>query len=197
MSESEPEKPKPAYWHAVVLAILFILVVIFLATGYAWDLTVRAAMTILDWGGIKTDYVGPFYLLYVRLLDGTVVGFQVLIECSGLYTVGILAAVSIFTIAMMQGSIVTKVVWFALSILVGIGWNINRLAFVIGVAHSFGLSAFSWAHYVIGPSIDFIWIVIMWSLGVSWLKRRRVEEEGAGGIPMLDAGVQMPGEEVR
>jgi len=171
MTTTAPNKQKPAYRHATVQACLALIIAVFLASGYAWDLTARTTMKILDAAGIHTVYVAPEFLIYVRLLDGTVVGFQVLLECSGLITLLVFTFISAFTIGLLNGSLKTKILWFGLSVLVGFVWNLSRLASVIAIAYSFGLAAFSFTHYVLAPTIDFVWVVSSWALGMSWLKK--------------------------
>jgi len=169
------EKERPMFRHAAIQGSLALIIAIFLASGYAWDITARATTVILNYIGIRTEYVSPLLLMYVRLLDGTIVGFQVLMECSGLITVAIFAAISTFTIGLLKGSILTKTIWFLLSIGTGLVWNLNRLVIVIAVAYNFGLTAFSFVHYLLAPFVDFIWVVSMWSLGMSWLKSGKEE----------------------
>ena len=164
-------KEKPEFLHAAVqLAFAFALAA-FLASGYAWDLIAHAAASILEAAGIQTSYVSRLFLMYVRLLDGSVVGFLVLLECSGLITLLIFAFISSLTIGLLKGSLKTKLVWFLMSMSVGFMWNLFRLASVIAVAYSFGIPAFEFIHYVLAPTIDFVWIVSSWALGMSWLKR--------------------------
>jgi len=171
MAYPEPGKTKPMFRHAFIQGLLALVFALFLATGYAWDLIGKASAWILNGVGVRADYVSPLYLAYVQLLDGTLVGFQVLIQCSGLVTVAIFSFIFAFTIGLLRGSLSIKIVWFLLSVCVGFLWNINRLVFVIIIAYYFGLSAFSFAHYILGPFVDFLWVVMMWSLAMSQLRR--------------------------
>jgi len=164
-------KEKPAFRHAIIHVSLALIVALFLASGYAWDLTARMSVDILSLAGIQAEYVSPLFLMYVRLLDGTVAGFQVLIECSGLVTLLVFTFISTFTIGLLKGPLKIKLLWFTLSILIGFVWNLSRLASVIAIAYNFGLPAFSFAHYILGPTIDFVWVVSSWALGMSWLEK--------------------------
>lgn len=146
----------------------------FLITGYTWDLTARASKSLLDLANISTNYVGSMYMIFVRLLDGSTIGFKILVECSGLISVAIFSVLFVFTVGLLRGSLRAKVTWLILGIVVGLIWNIVRLAFVIGIAYRFGLDAFFLFHYILSPSIDFVWIVSMWALGMSRLKKTRM-----------------------
>ncbi len=164
-------KDKPVFSHAAIQLSLALILAFFLASSQAWDLIARICIGMLSFVGIQTEYVNPLYLIYVRLLDGTIVGFEVLVECSGLITMLVYAFISTFTIGLLRGSLTVKLVWFILSIGVGFFWNIFRLASVISVAYYYGLSAFSFVHYILAPTIDFVWIVSLWAVGMSMLRR--------------------------
>ena len=161
--------------HAAILVCFAVVLSLFLATGVAWDLTARASTSILEFSGISTRYVGQQYLMYVRLMDGSVVGFQVQLECSGLITLIVFTFVSAFTVGLLRGNLRNKLIWFLLSAGMGFVWNISRLASVIAVAYNFGIPAFSFVHFVLAPTIDFVWVVTAWALGMSWLKRETVQ----------------------
>ncbi|MFQ6095801.1 MAG: exosortase/archaeosortase family protein [Candidatus Bathyarchaeia archaeon] len=171
MAPLESTREKPAFTHALIHGALAVCTALFLTSHYAWDLTARAAAGILNLAHVKTVYISPLSPMQVKLMDGTLACFHVLLECSGLVTVAIFSFIFTFTIGLLKGSLLNKIVWFLLSIGIGVLWNINRLAFVIIVAYNFGLSTFSFTHYLVGPFIDFLWVVSMWSLGMSWTRR--------------------------
>ncbi len=168
--EKSPEKPM--FSHALALASLALAIALFLASGTAWNLTARVVTEILNASNIHVNYVDPLYLMYVKVPDGKIVGFQVLVECSGLLTLVIFAFLSALTIGLLKGSLKYKIVWFCLSAGMGFAWNISRLAAVIIVAHTFGMAAFSFIHFVLAPTIDFVWVVSAWAIGMTWLNRR-------------------------
>ncbi len=171
MVNSHPSKEKAMFHHALLQAFLSFIFALFLVSPYAWDLIARASMSILNIVGVQTTYVEAQFLIYLRLMDGTVVGFQILTECSGLITIVIFTFISAFTIGLLRGRLSIKLFWFALSIFLGFIWNLARLASVIAVAYHFGLASFSFVHYILAPTIDFVWVVSLWALGMSWLKK--------------------------
>ena len=87
-------KERPRISHAMLQLTLSFILAAFLASGYAWDMIARASVRMLESVGIKVKYLSDLFLMYVRLLDGSVVGFQVLLECSGLITLLIFAFIS-------------------------------------------------------------------------------------------------------
>jgi hypothetical protein len=159
----ETARERPVFGHAIVQGILAFLITVFLTSPYAWDLTARATAAILNIVGVRTSYTTPLSPMYVRLMDGTLSGFNILLECSGLITVAIFSFISTLTIGLLKGSLLKKIVW-----------NINRLAVVIIIAYRFGLSIFSFTHYFVGPFIDFAWVVSMWALGMSLIQKEEI-----------------------
>ena len=174
MSYTPHIKEKPRFLHAAIQLVFTSILAAFLASGYAWDAIARAAAGMLEAAGVQTAYVSRLFLMYVKLPDGNVVGFRILLECSGLITLLIFAFISSLTIGLLRGSLKIKIAWFLLSASVGFIWNLCRLVAVIAVAYSFGVSAFELLHYILAPTIDFVWIVSLWALGMSWLRKGEV-----------------------
>ena len=163
-------KEKPRYSDALALGLLAIALCSLLVVGYAWDMAAKASVGLLYLANIKTYYLAPLPTVFMRLLDGSTVGFQILVECSGFVSVAIFSFLFVFTVGLFKGRLRTKIVFFILSIVIGLIWNVNRLAFVMAVAYRFGLGAFFVVHYIVSPTIDFLWIVAMWSLTMSRLR---------------------------
>ncbi|MEM2888486.1 MAG: exosortase/archaeosortase family protein [Candidatus Bathyarchaeia archaeon] len=170
----EPNE-KPKFAHALVLTCIAVAIAVFLASGHAWNLTAKIVAEILKASGVDVNYVAPLYLMYVKVPEGKVVGFQVLVECSGLLTLVIFAFLSVFTIGLLRGSLKYKILWFCLSAGIGFVWNVSRLASIIITANAFGMSAFTFIHYVLAPTIDFVWVVSAWAIGMTWLRRETKE----------------------
>ena len=164
-------KEKPQILHAAIQIALSLMLAALTMSTYTWDIIARTTAEVLKTTGIKTAYVSDLFLLYVRLLDGKVVGFRVLLECSGLITLIIFTFISALTIGLFSGSLKVKLAWFIMSIIVCFSWNIFRLISVIAVAYSFGYSAFEVIHYIFAPTMDFICIISLWSIGLSWMRR--------------------------
>ncbi len=163
-------KERPRLYHALGLGVFACAIACFLASAISWDLTARIVSEILKIAGVSVDYVIPIRVMYCRLSDGTVVGFEFLIECSGLITVGVFTLIAVFTVGLLGGSLWVKSVWLLAGVSVGLLWNVSRLALVVIAAYNFGLGAFSLIHYVLAPFIDFLWIVAVWSVGMSLAK---------------------------
>lgn len=65
--------------------------------------------------------------------------------------------------------------WLGLGNLVGLAWNLIRLSLM---SFMVGVSAFQIVHFAIGPAVDFMWIVPIWSLGLSALASVECRKRG-------------------
>jgi len=171
MRHARRGKEKPLFHHAAVILFLTIVLALFVASNYALDLTAEMTVKVLDLGGIQARYLRQQSLMKVRLMDGVVVDFPVTIEVSGFATLLVFSFIFAFTVGLLRGTLVLKLAWFIIAIALGYAWKIGQLVAVIAIAHDFGLNAFTFARYVLAPSTDFVWIVSLWALGMSWLRR--------------------------
>ena len=83
---------------------------------------------------------------------------------------------SVLLIFPLRGPLWCKMLWLGLGSLVGLAWNLIWLSFT-DVA--LGLSGFQILYSVIGPAVNFMRIVPVWSLGLSALAS--VERRKRGG----------------
>ena len=171
MGHAVTDKEKPFFRHAAVILFLTSIFALLAASSYVLESTARISAEILDLTGIEAEYLSQESLMRVRLIDGSIVDFPVTMRCSGLIPLLIFAFISVFTVGLLKGVLVTKIAWFISGISLGYAWKIGQLASAMAIAHSFGLDAFTFARYVLAPSTDFVWIVSLWALGMSWLKR--------------------------
>jgi exosortase/archaeosortase family protein len=164
---------KPNVGHALAqggLAAAFALV---LTLPITWELTARATYAILQLGGIPALLVlapnDP--TLYVKAADGRIAAFAILVECSGLVTVAIFGLILAATMGLLQGPLWFKFLWTVVGTFVGILWNVNRLVLSASSAHYIGFEAFEAIHFIFSPMVDFLWMVVVWSLGMSLMSR--------------------------
>jgi len=88
----------------------------------------------------------------------------------------------VFLIFPLKGSLLRKVSLLASGNIVGLAWYLIRSSFQVASAYHLG-EAFKVVYVVIGPIIDLIWIVSVWSWGLSVLAsaQRRNEGKKKGG----------------
>ena len=173
MRHARRGKENPLFHHATVILFLTVVLALFAASSYALDLTVGISTKVLNLAGIQASYVSQQSFVQIRLMDGAVVDFPVTVEVSGFTTLLVFSFIFAFTVGLLRGALLVKLAWFIVAIGLGYAWKIGQLVAVIAIAHDFGLDAFTFARYVLAPSTDFVWIVSLWALGMSWLEREK------------------------
>ena len=103
---------------------------------------------------------------------GVVVAFSVYpllhgaLEGPTLISIMIFNLLSVLLTFPLRGPLWCKMLWLGLGSFVGLAWNFIRLSLM---AVTVGMSVFQIVHFAIGPVVDFMWIVPVWSLGLSAL----------------------------
>ncbi|HIE14336.1 TPA: exosortase/archaeosortase family protein [Candidatus Bathyarchaeota archaeon] len=169
-SVSAEIKEKPVFKDALIMGSLSLTIGFFLVYKCSCSFIAFAVYSIISASGITAIYDEIHQTISIVLPDGTPVSFEVLSQCSGIVTIGIFAVISTFTIGLIKGRVHIKIAWFIVSLIVGFLWNINRLAIALLVAYNFGINAFSIIHFLFAPTVDFVWVVSMWALGMSLVK---------------------------
>lgn len=164
-------KEKPLFQHATVILLVALVAVLFAASDYAMDSTAEISTKVLGLGGIQAAYLREQSLVQVRLKGGPVVDFPVTIEIAGFTTLLVFSIISAFTIGLLRGALIRKITWFILANSLGYAWKIGQFVAVIAIAHEFGYNGFTFVRYILAPSTDFVWIVSLWALGMSLLKK--------------------------
>jgi len=171
MRTARKGKEKPLVHHATAILFLTLAAALLSTSCHALELTAGISTKVLSLAGIHAGYLREQSLMQVRLMDGAVVDFPVTAQCSGLTTLLLFSLISAFTIGLLRGALMPKLAWFTTALGLGYAWKIGQTVTLIAIAHDFGLTAFKFARYVLAPSADFVWIVSLWALGMSWLKK--------------------------
>ena len=120
---------------------------------------------------------------YVHMLIGTifVIFFLCLLsqilEGSALVIILVFNILSIILTFPLKGPLWCKIAWLGIGNLIGIVWNLVRLS-LITVATGIKTEPMSLVNFILGPVTDFIWLVPVWSLGLSALSS--LEHQGEG-----------------
>jgi len=89
----------------------------------------------------------------------------------------------IFLIFPLEGPLLRKTFLLLSGNIVGLAWYLVKSSFGAASAYYLGVGAFKVLYVVMGPIIDLIWIVSVWSLGLSFLaSTQRRNEKGKEGI---------------
>ncbi len=164
---------RPNFGAALAQGGIAAVLAIFLALPLAWELTAQLTHGILTLGGVPSVLVlapnSP--MLYVKNSNGDITAFSILVECSGLVTVAIFGFLLAATMGLLQGPFWFKAAWATVGAGVGVFWNINRLVLSASAAHYAGMDAFGMVHFIFSPMVDFLWMIVVWSVGMSLMSR--------------------------
>lgn len=111
--------------------------------------------------------------LAVRLLDGSSLDITLTWQRSGLVSASIFGLLFAFLMFPLKGSMLSKMLWLELGLVIAVAWSYIRLLLAIFVSYHFGAGAFAVAEFFTGPITDFLWMVSVWALCLSTVSNRR------------------------
>jgi len=86
---------------------------------------------------------------------------------SGLFSIIIFGLLFVSLAFPLKGPLWLKIAWLEFGSFVGLAWSFIRLFTVALVAYYFGAGAFALAEFITSPMFDFLWVIPVWSLGLS------------------------------
>lgn len=167
-------KEKPQVLHAIGQAAVAVPIIIFLVMPTSWSTTAEIVSGLLSWGGIQNGYANIMAYsptIFLPVGPRTIYGFAILTQCSGLFATAVFAAITIPTMGLFKGPLWFKISWLLFGVSIGLFWNVARLTMSLIAAYTLGMGVFSLIHYILGPFIDFMWMLSVWSVGISILRR--------------------------
>ena len=99
---------------------------------------------------------------------------------SALISIAVFNFLFIFLLFPLEGQLFRKVYLLVAGNLVGLVWHFIKLSFRAASVFYLGAGAFKIITVVVGPIIDLIWIVSVWSLSLSVLASAKRRNEGDG-----------------
>ncbi len=90
--------------------------------------------------------------------------------CSGILSLLMFSMILLLSIFPIDEPLGRKLAIFALGAGVAFLWNASRIALAVASAKLVGFVMFQAVHFVMGPVLDFLWIVAVWSWGMSWMR---------------------------
>ena len=106
---------------------------------------------------VGVTFIIFFFYIFAQLLEG-----------SALVTILVFNILSIILTFPLKGPLWCKIAWLGMGNLIGVVWNLVRLSLVT-VITGVETEPLSLVDFFLGPVTDFIWLVPVWSLGVSAL----------------------------
>ena len=95
--QTQTRKERPQVLHAIGQAIVAVPIMLFLLTPISWAATAEAVSWLLALSGIQNGYaniLSRFPVIYLPVKPGTIQGFAILTECSGLFATAVFAAIT-------------------------------------------------------------------------------------------------------
>jgi len=165
-----PYKERPRYFHMLVgiVVVAFFGCLLFHSTRtFLAEIIVQALLLVRIPSSLASTLEGP--TLIMRLLDETDLRIAMTWQRSGLLSLMIFSSLFVLLTFPLKGPLWCKIVWLGLGNVVGLAWNFVRLLLMVTATYYLGAGALKVVEFVTGPVIDFIWIVPVWSLGLSLL----------------------------
>jgi len=162
-----PQREEPKFLHVIVgvgVAIfsylLFQSLQPFLADATAQLLSLGRIVVEKPLGFEPTSLV-------VKLTNGQTLSLALTWHRSGLFSIIIFWLLFVFLAFPLKGPLWLKIAWLEFGSIVGLAWSFIRLSTAALVAYHFGAGAFALMEFVTSPVVDFLWVIPVWSLGLS------------------------------
>jgi len=85
----------------------------------------------------------------------------------GLFSIIIFGLLFVFLAFPLEGSLWLKIAWLEFGSVVSLAWSLIRLSIAVLLAYHFGAGALALAEFITSPFVDFLWVIPVWSLGLS------------------------------
>jgi len=151
----------------VVVVVFFGCLLLHSTRTFLAEIIVQALLLARVPSSLASTLEGPTLIL--RLLDETDLCIVMTWQRSGLLSTMIFSSLFVLLTFPLRGPLWCKIIWLGLGNIVGLAWNLVRLLSMVIATYYLGAGAFKVVDFVTGPVIDFIWIVPVWSLGLSLL----------------------------
>ena len=106
-------------------------------------------------------------LLIVKLLDGSELSLLMTFQRCGLVSTTIFGLLLLLLLYPLGTSLLHKIAWLEIGLLIGLAWNCLRLPATVLVSYYFGAGAMAVADFLTGPLTDIFWTVAVWSFALS------------------------------
>jgi exosortase/archaeosortase family protein len=87
----------------------------------------------------------------------------------GLVSTTIFGLLLLLLLYPLRASLLRKIVWLEIGLLIGLAWGFLRLLVSVLVSYYFGAGALAVTDFLTGPFTDIFWAVAVWSLALSTL----------------------------
>jgi len=163
-----PRREKPQFSHVIVGAGATALSY-YVLSQFLRPILVETMTQLLSLGRIAVEKPLGFDppSLVLKLLNGSNLSLALTWPRSGLYSIIVFCLLFVFLVFPLNGSLWLKIAWLEFGVIAGLAWSFIRLSTTALVAYHFGVGAFGLVDFVTSPLVDFLWVIPVWSLGLS------------------------------
>lgn len=162
-----PHREKPQYLHIIVGAGVTILSCYLVLLSFRPFLA-EATTQLLSIGGIeiqKSNLEPPSLIL--KLANDLDLHLVLTWQHIGLFSIIIFWLLFVFLAFPLEGSLWLKISWLEFGGVVGLAWSFIRISIAVLFAYHLGVGALALIELVTNPLVDFLWVIPVWSLGLS------------------------------
>lgn len=165
-----PRREKPQFVHVIVgvaIAVIFCYILLLVCQPFSAEFTAQL-LSIGRITTVKTLDAEPPSLL-IQTTNGSNLSIALTWQRTGLFSIILFCFLFVFLAFPLHGSLWLKIVWLPIGSFVGLLWSLVRLSISILLAYHFGDSLSVLSGFVANPFMDFLWVIPIWSLGLSTL----------------------------
>ncbi len=108
-------------------------------------------------------------MLIISLSDGSKFSLLMTFQRCGLVSVTIFGFLWLLLLHFLEASLLRKIMWLEIGLLIGLGWSILRLSVSLLITFHFGGGALAVVDFLVSPFADVFWVVATWSIALSAL----------------------------
>ena len=169
-----PNQAKPRILHGIIAIAVFTFSCVPLWLSFQnWFAGVAARVLSAGQISVVESSSAGTPLLIVKLLDGSELSLLMTCQRCGLVSTTIFGFLFLLLLHPLGTSLLHKIAWLEIGVLVGLTWSCLRLSVTLLVSYYFGAGALALADFLTGPWTDIFWVVAMWSLALSTSVPRR------------------------
>ncbi len=113
-------------------------------------------------------------ILVISLANGSNFSLLMTFQRCGLVSITIFGFLWLLLLHFLKASLLRKIMWLEIGLLIGLGWSVLRLSVSILIAFHFGSGALAVVDFLVSPFADVFWVVATWSIALSTLTPKAV-----------------------
>ncbi len=126
---------------------------------------------------VRPDYMHMSVGLSTTIVILFICSLQQILNETALFSITIFNFLFVFLLFPLAGPLFQKVYLLVAGNIVGLVWHFIRSSFGAASVFYLGADTFEIINVIIGPIIDLVWIVCIWSLSLSILASAKKREE--------------------